>query len=158
MLTYKRNSILQSSSHIIVCPVSSDGILSNKLTQKILQQNLPINLKSWQHLDFSKGNYHNLRTVNRKTICLFPTKKNHTDNDSYDYIVAGLKAYHDSMKDFEAIYNTPLNISFPQLGLDSEDWEDMEIIYEQYLDDLNQQVFVHINKGDKKLALDKRKR
>ena len=44
------------------------------------------------------------------------------------------------------------------LGTGDVDWLDIQVVMEQYLDVLNQQVLIHINKEDNKLALDKRKR
>lgn len=156
MIKYKRISILKTDADIIVCPISSDKIFSNKLTQSIFIKYLPIN---FNNLSLQKGCVRNVPTINgNKWLCLFPTKEKCYDTDSYDYIVSGLKSYSNTMLNYEKTHSVIPNISFPQLGTGDVDWLDIQVVMEQYLDVLNQQVLIHINKEDNKLALDKRKR
>lgn len=38
------------------------------------------------------------------------------------------------------------------------EWRDVQIVIEQFLDEINQEVYIYCNKGDRKIAMDKRKR
>ena len=80
MIEYKRTSILKTYADIIVCPISSDKIFSNKLTQSIFIKYLPIDFNS---LSLQKGCVRNIPTnKGNKWLCLFPTKEHCYDNDS----------------------------------------------------------------------------
>ena len=155
MIEYKRTSILKTDADIIVCPISSDKIFSNKLTQSIFIKYLPIDFNS---LSLQKGCVRNIPTnKGNKWLCLFPTKEHCYDKDSYDYIVAGLKTYNRIELNYEKSHSVLPVVSFPQLGVGDVSFLDIQVVMEQFLDELDQTVYIHINKGDEKLALDKRK-
>ncbi len=160
MISYKWGSILTTRIAKIVCPVSLDGVISNKLTQTLLLQ-YPQVVPEYVRLITSKslqmGQYRNVY-VGDRMFCLFPVKEKHNDPDSYDYIIQALKTYNKIILLYEQNHKPLTPIAFPQLGIGDIEWRDVQIVMEQFLDELNQEVYIYCNKGDRKIAMDKRKR
>ena len=155
MINYYQGTVFNTSAKTIVNTVNCVGVMGAGIALEF-KLRFPEMYK-----DYKKKCDKNLVRIGRPYIYShsddlwilnFPTKKHWKNKSKIDWIEAGLKYFSKNYSDVKME-----SVAFPKLGTNNGglDWDEVNGLMEQYLSDLNIEIYICLNEKNKAEGIEK---